>query len=434
MEASQFSIGNNRTRPPYVAKTLRCLSCNAAMAMYSEQSQLVVCESCGQNLDCSTEDLVALGKTELKDELFNLRLAQDFLWKQIKYKVIARMILVDQWKDSTVEYLLFHPYEGTKWLSVYKGEDGKEYSVSEENRASSLENPFEMDNESRLRTGDFSIWKKDAEVEMSLYYVDGSLPWLAKVGDLTRAIEYKKSGSPKYFLSVEHSIQGRSELEYSYSKNISEKQYRQALKLEDSAEVGVGNSIPQRANPIARRMVLVLAVLGLIGFGALSLQGRSAPLTTLSFATDSLKTERGVMSPSFRISSKDTRYQLLLELQTRAYTYPTVSIIKVPEESTDYVLLEAWGTENEALEESKQTMIEESVAFYLYSGDNGKVKEYFALEDEGHYRIHLKFDEYYQEGLTEPAIILLRKGVRLRKYYILMFFCSLWALLAWRKL
>ena len=167
MEASQFSIGNNRTRPPYVAKTLRCLSCNAAMAMYSEQSQLVVCESCGQNLDCSTEDLVELGKTELKDELFNLRLAQDFLWKQIKYKVIARMILVDQWKDSTVEYLLFHPYEGTKWLSVYKGEDGKEYSVSEENRASSLENPFEMDNESRLRTGDFSIWKKDAEVEIS---------------------------------------------------------------------------------------------------------------------------------------------------------------------------------------------------------------------------------------------------------------------------
>jgi hypothetical protein len=433
MESPQFSIGNNRIRPPYVPKGLCCPSCNAPISMYSEQSQLVVCDSCGQNLDCSKEELIVLGKTELKDD-FVIRLGQEFLWKQIKYKVIARMMLVDQWKDITVEHLLFHPFDGTKWLSVYKGEDGTEYFLSENKRASSLENPFEMEDKSRLRTGDFSVWKKDAEVEMSLFYVDGSLPWLAKVGDQTKVIEYKKTGAPKDLLSVEHSVQGSAELEYSFSKKISERQYLCALKLEDSEDIDATNFIPQRANSVARAMVLVLAILGLIGFGVLSIQGRSEPLTTFSFSVDALKNERGLMSPSFTLSKKDVQYPLILELQVAENSSPSVSILKVPKESKDYVLLETWSTEEESLEESKQTMLEEAVEFYINSYDSRNVKELFGLKDEGHYRLHLKFDGHELKSQKEPVVITMRKGVRLRRYYILMFFCSIWTLIAWRKL
>ena len=229
MSFENFTIGENRTRPPYLPKTIRCSSCNAPVSLYSEKSQLVVCESCGENLDCSKEELVALGKPDDTHSNFGMKLHQKFTWENITYKVIARMRFLDRWGDITDEFLLFHPFQGTKWFSIYKGEDGREFSLSEEKHSLALEDPFQMGNNKRIKTGDRTVWIKESESEMILQYVDGALPWLAKVGDRTQAIEYLKAGDKRCFLTAEKTNLGSFEIEYSYSRKLVGSQFLNAL-------------------------------------------------------------------------------------------------------------------------------------------------------------------------------------------------------------
>ena len=62
----EFSIGSNRTRPQYAFQRKECPNCGGSIPLYSEQSQLVVCHYCGSSLDCTKEELAALGEKNRK--------------------------------------------------------------------------------------------------------------------------------------------------------------------------------------------------------------------------------------------------------------------------------------------------------------------------------------------------------------------------------
>ena len=91
----EFSIGNNRDRPKYAFQRKECPNCGGSVPLYSEQSQLVVCQYCGSSLDCTKEELTALGKKKKAFDYFYYRfdLHQEGVFDGIKYKIIARMSL-----------------------------------------------------------------------------------------------------------------------------------------------------------------------------------------------------------------------------------------------------------------------------------------------------------------------------------------------------
>ena len=233
---TQFSIGSNRTRPPYTIKTLRCPSCSSPLQMYSERSQLIVCDFCGERLDCSEEDLIALGKVEKSAKPpFSLNLHSEYYWEDVKYKVIARMRFLDQYRDRSDEYLLFHPFHGTRWLSFYYGEDGVERSISMPKRvlARSISNQFRQPQ--YLTTEDGERWILDESGSVRLEYVDGALPWKAVIGDTHQVAEYINQKDRNQYLSVEWN---RSQVEYTYSQKIPKsRSSREPVSFSDVDEV-----------------------------------------------------------------------------------------------------------------------------------------------------------------------------------------------------
>lgn len=436
MDDSQFIIGENRARPPYQVRSARCSSCQAPLSLYSEQSQLVVCAYCGENLDCSQEELVALGKSEKNISDFSLQLHQELIWEGVKYKIIARMLFEDQISSlKTVEYLLFHPLSGTKWLSLCFDEE-LDISISEDKHCLATENPFQASGHQEITTGDGKRWVKEGASEMLLLYVDGALPWLAKIGDRTKSISYLQAGNDKSYLTAEQTTVGTEEVEYFFSKYMSGLEYRRLigdLKIDDQRQKEL-EQLVTATHSFVKKAVLISAILGAIIFGYLGFPSSGEELASFSFPAEEVKTERGIISPSFTLSKEDLRHPLSIEFRGPSYIFPNLVALKVPEIEREYIDLLAWEKQEEGKESFQETTLEESLTFYIYTDSNGRAEELFALEDEGHYRLHLRYSDYEKEQITETVTVNLRKNVPLNQYYLLLFGCSLWALLVWRKL
>ena len=435
---AEFTIGENRARPSYQVKTSRCTSCSAPLSLYSEKSQLIVCEHCGERLDCSQEELVALGKIETRYSRLALSLHQEFVWEGIKYKVIARMLFDDQvCGEKTTSFLLFHPLQGTRWFSVYHGEDEAEYSISTDEHMLALSDPFDAAENNQIATGDQRLWRKDGELELLLLYVDGALPWMAKSGDVTQAIEYIQVGDRKRYLTVEKSSLGSAELEYSYSRYVSHGEYRRAIGKRQPGDVVVDtiSELATKLHPWMKIAVLVFAILGVGIFGFLGFQsGKGEEVASFTFTPEHAKLERGIVSPSFTLSKKDIKQPLKMTFQGISFYDPVIVLLKVPSPSTEYTDLLAWDIEEQKLESYDETRLEETFVFYTYPDLDGKSEELFALQDEGEYRLHVRYSKSYQDMITANTSLVINKQIPLTRYYLLMFGCSLWALLVWRKL
>ena len=197
-----FSIGSNRTRPKYVFQRKECPNCGGAIPLYSEQSQLVVCHYCGSSLDCTNEELAALGKKHNKSA-YVFELHQEGEIDGIKYKIIARMCLRDKWNDITREYLLFHPFYGTRWLSEYQNSYSLSYECRARDKNLSFEKPQEM-----ITTGDGRSWNVESTTTMTLVNVEGALPWRASSGDTLEVLEYLEHKNPESYLTIERESDG----------------------------------------------------------------------------------------------------------------------------------------------------------------------------------------------------------------------------------
>ncbi len=433
MKISQFKIGENRSRPSYQVKTSRCVACGAPLSLYSECFQLIVCQHCGEKLDISPEEVNALGQSGNPDIEFELNLHQKFIWNDVRYKIIARILFEDCTSGiKTAEYFLFHPFLGTKWLSIYRGEDDLEFSISEEEHALALVNPFQEPNNSQISTGDQRGWNKESESELLLQYIDGTLPWIARIGDRTQTIEYVQEDDSRLFLTIEQTALDSVEIEHSFSREMSLQQYRKAIGEQSSGEIfrEKTSDLMTRIHPFMRIAVLVCAILGLLIFGFLGFQSGEEDLASFSFSPEQVKLERGVISPSFSLTSQDIQQLLFIEYSGQSFFFPDVILLKVEKETEEYLDLKAW----EESDGSDQHTVEETFVFYLYPEMDGKSHETFALVEEGIYRVHLRYSEHYQSQITENVTIQLKKRIPFTRYYLFMFACCIWTMLVWRKL
>jgi ribosomal protein S27E len=231
VDRERFGLGTGRPRPPFTARTVKCSGCGASQSLKNEHSQLVVCEYCGSHLEVSGEELKILGKGPDQQWQFPLALGDSFRFKGARFEIIARLALIEDGdrNELTRQYLLFHPRRGSMWLSEYLGH----YDLSTTTHVMPVEGPFAKKKGDLVRTHDQREW---LAVENGMYqvaYVDGALPWVARIGDLVAYAEFtSKDGSGALYEVEAHG----DEIEYGRGERLTVAQVRSATGKHDLPE------------------------------------------------------------------------------------------------------------------------------------------------------------------------------------------------------
>jgi hypothetical protein len=162
-----------------------------------ERSELIVCPYCASHVNVSAEERAVLGKGPSRKWKFALEIGDSWRGKQFRYEVIARLAYIEDGDESEAvrDYLLYNPRRGAIWLSEYQGR----YSLFRTTHVMPLGGAaaaFSRERGQTLQTADGRAWVCEGTGEYELAYVDGALPWLARVGDKTEYAEFAgKSGT-----------------------------------------------------------------------------------------------------------------------------------------------------------------------------------------------------------------------------------------------
>ena len=157
-----------------------------------------MCDYCGSHLDVSSEEKTVLGKGPADKPRFPLEIGDAFHFKNTRFEIIARMQFIEDGdpNEETLQYLLYNPRMGTKWLDAYQGN----YSISKDTHVMPKDEPFDKSRGDTLSTHDGRRWVSEGIGIYELTYVDGALPWIAKIGDRISYAEFSEmSGSGEQY-------------------------------------------------------------------------------------------------------------------------------------------------------------------------------------------------------------------------------------------
>ncbi len=199
-DPSRFKLGQGRPRPPFRPKVIRCTQCGAAVDVKDERAVMAVCPQCSAQLELSREEVALLRSSQAGRYSFPIPLGKSIRYQGVRYEVIARMAFIEDGDPSelTRQYLLYNPYRGTWWLDEYRGE----YSRSWTTHLKPVEDvrpPSAYAYQGPLETGDGARWRYEEHGEYELVYVDGTLPWVATVGDRVEYVEFAEIGGSRRY-------------------------------------------------------------------------------------------------------------------------------------------------------------------------------------------------------------------------------------------
>ncbi len=198
MTMQNISIQKGRSRPAYKARQIKCKNCGAALAVKDERTRLMTCEYCGTRLELTSAELRVIGKQVADKPEFSLEIGDSYRTKGARFEVIGRLAFIEDGDRSemTMEYLLYHPCMGSRWLGEYKGE----FTISRATHVMPKTVPPHISKGDRIHTWDGRQWIFEESGVYELVYVDGALPWLARAGDRIHYLEFsEKSGSGQIY-------------------------------------------------------------------------------------------------------------------------------------------------------------------------------------------------------------------------------------------
>ena len=288
-------MNGGRERPEYKPQNIKCGSCGAGLTVKDEQSQMVVCEYCGSQLDVSAAEQTVLGKGLTNKPYFPLALGDSFFHKATRFEVISRMAFIEDndISEMTKEYLLYNPRHGSMWL----GEYGGHYSITRPSHVMPTKAPFDVSRGDVIKTHDGSQWVAEGKGTYELHYVDGALPWIARVGDRVQYAEFaEKSGSGKRYEAQR--IGG--EIEYGLGREMPLETVRRATRKPELGKETVSKTL---ADPAKKRkgyiQLMVIALVAAVFNGLLAFYCYQSGTVVLKQGFLPQELTQGVMSRSF---------------------------------------------------------------------------------------------------------------------------------------
>ncbi|MFP4476291.1 MAG: hypothetical protein ACLFOY_12090 [Desulfatibacillaceae bacterium] len=227
MEKNRFGLNAGRPRPEYKPKELRCTSCNGPLTQKDERSELIVCPYCGSHVDLSSEEKTILGKSPGGKWDFPLNVGDSWYEKNVRYEIIARLALIEDGDTSELsrQYLLYHPRRAPMWLDEYKGRYSLSGNTHVMPEGGDTISPFTKKRGDTLKTADGRTWVCEGTGLYEIAYVDGALPWIARVGDVMEYAEFsdKKGSGEQYEVQ-----QVLNEVEFGIGRGIPLEKVREA--------------------------------------------------------------------------------------------------------------------------------------------------------------------------------------------------------------
>lgn len=389
----KFALNAGRPRPPYKPKDIHCPSCGAPLVQKDERSELVVCDYCGSHLDVSKEEKTVLGKGPDQKFEFPLNLGDSFYHKNARYEIIGRMVFIEDgdYSEMSRQYLLYNPYRGSLWLDEYKGQ----YSLSNDTHVMPKSDIFDLDEGQRMETHDNRRWIMDGDGVYELVYVDGALPWIARIGDRSNYVEFYDAGDE----GLQYEVQRiENEIEYGMGQELSAEQLMTALgKVDRSVKEKVSHSIAPESDRKKRRpgpwflnpvwLCFIFFFVNLLLGVYCEMQGT----TVLKQKFTSDQVAQKVYSDTFTVKNKN-------------------DLIKINVKPTP-TLYNSWVSVNIAiLDDHKQLLhqIEDDIAYYRVGEDDTKGKtqttNFVKIPKPGTYQLLLHaYSEYGENEKSQTA-------------------------------
>lgn len=232
VDPQRFAVGAGRTRPAHKPKELSCPNCGAPIALPDERGQVVVCGHCRSEVELSHEEARAIGTVGDPPKGLVLPVGAPFLWDGVRYEVVGRTQRCDLGEPEyqTFGYLLYHPQHPSLWLSCY----ANQWALGRKTRVMARGDAFTKSAGDPLQSFDNQNWVCIEVGTSELLYVDGALPWVARVGDQTRHAEFHRSQNEDLLYEVERNAMG--EIEQSFATRLSPEQMEAATEGAVSAK------------------------------------------------------------------------------------------------------------------------------------------------------------------------------------------------------
>lgn len=223
-----FAADRARSRPPFRPRRISCPGCGAAQSVADENAQLLTCSYCGKHLELSPSEAKVLGGGNTHQWSFPIEIGESFRHKGVRYEVIGRIVTLEDGDATEVtrHYLLFNPYRGSMWLAEYGGN----YDLSEATHVMPRQAPLTAAKGDDLETHDGRSWVAVETTASRIAYVDGALPWVAKVGDWIHAAELIAADGSGEMYEAEAT---GTEVEYGVGRRVPIAAVRSALGRRD---------------------------------------------------------------------------------------------------------------------------------------------------------------------------------------------------------
>jgi hypothetical protein len=203
------------------AETIRCPSCGSPYeGPRVETTEMIVCQSCGSTLELEENEAKLAGKNKGKQPWFTFTIGSRIKLDDVDYQVMGRMFYVEYDEGEqypSTEYVLYHPENGYLWLSEEQGH----YTISWPEHGAAHFPPIEAP-KAKVRHG-ADVYQFFESGLVTLRWVDGALPWRAKVGEQTH---YRYAIKPPEY--VEQEITG-DELELFKGRYVSREEIEEAV-------------------------------------------------------------------------------------------------------------------------------------------------------------------------------------------------------------
>lgn len=282
-----FALGSGRARPAYKPKPITCAQCGASIVLKDERAQVIVCQYCHTQIELTATQATAIGVVSGAEPNFELPIGAVFDWAGVRYEVVGRIAREnpEDLEDArNHDFLLYNPRHPCLWLSSYE----REWWIAGRTRVLPVGEAIRAGAE--LATHDGRRWRTVEREVSRIAYVDGALPWLARVGDTMRHAAFVAADGSGETYEAEYSERG--EIEFSRGVRLSEAQVRQASS---------GRLKPRAVAVLAeageRPRMRAIAIITL-GFGVLSLvTGLVFSVVGTRLANATLPAEGGRVGP-----------------------------------------------------------------------------------------------------------------------------------------